>query len=95
MDGAFAPVESEETMVTCEEVRKELSNFLDGEIDPQLRAQILQHLRHCRRCSVLADSIRKVIYIVGDDRIFEVPVGYSERLHSFLDQHLAETQGET
>ncbi len=75
-------------MVTCEQVLKELSNFLDGDVDPQLRAEIVEHLRQCHRCSVLADSTRKVLYVVGDERVFEIPVGYSERLHYFLDQHL-------
>ncbi len=75
-------------MVTCEQVRKELSNFLDDDVPPQLREEILEHLRHCHRCSVLADTTRKVLFIVGDERVFEIPVGYSERLHRFLDQHL-------
>ena len=76
-------------MVSCEQVRKELSNFLDGDVAAQLRAEIEEHLRHCHRCSVLADTTRKVLLIVGDDRVFEIPMGYSERLHRFLDQHLA------
>lgn len=75
-------------MVTCEQVLKELSNFLDDDVDPRLRAEIVEHLSQCHRCSVLADSTRKVLFIVGDDRVFEIPAGYSERLHRFLDQHL-------
>jgi hypothetical protein len=71
-------------MVTCAEVLRELSNFIDGNVDPKLRAEIENHLRGCRRCSVLLDSTRKTLKIVGDDRVFEVPVGYSERLHKFL-----------
>ncbi len=75
-------------MVTCEQVRKELSNFLDGDVDARLRAEIEEHLRQCHRCTVLVNSTKKLLYIVGDDRVFEFPVGYSERLHRFLDQHL-------
>ncbi len=75
-------------MVNCEEVLQELSNYLDSELHWELRKTISEHLRSCRRCSVICDSMRKVIYIVGDDRIIEVPAGYSERLHSFLKDHL-------
>lgn len=75
-------------MVTCEQVLQELSNFIDGDIDPSLRAEIEAHLRTCHRCSVLHDSLRKVMVIVADERTFEIPVGYSERLHAFIDQHL-------
>lgn len=75
-------------MVTCAEVLRELSNFIDGDVDHKLRAEIENHLRGCRRCSVLLDSTRKTLKIVGDDRVFEVPVGYSERLHKFLTKKL-------
>ncbi len=75
-------------MVSCKTVLEQLSNFIDEEIDPGLRAEIEAHLKMCRRCSVLHDSLRKVIVIVADERTFEIPVGYSERLHSFIDRHL-------
>jgi anti-sigma factor RsiW len=75
-------------MVTCEQVLQELSNFIDRDIDPALRAEIEAHLRMCHRCSVLHDSLRKMLVIVADERTFEIPVGYSERLHAFIDQHL-------
>lgn len=75
-------------MVTCAQVLKELSNYIDEDIDPRLRAEIEEHLRGCRRCSVLLDSTRKTLRIVGDDRVFEIPVGYSERLHRFLTNRL-------
>ena len=67
---------------------QELSNFIDQDIDPELRAEIEAHLAMCHRCSVLHDTLRKVLVIVADERTFEIPVGYSERLHAFLDQHL-------
>lgn len=76
-------------MVSCENVLEQLSNFIDEEIDPTLRAEIEAHLRMCRRCSVLHDSLRKVLVIVADERTFEIPAGYSERLHAFLDQQLS------
>ena len=75
-------------MVNCETVLQELSNFIDHEIDPTLRAEIDAHLKTCHRCSVLHDSLRKLVIIVADERTFEIPVGYSERLHAFIDQHL-------
>lgn len=75
-------------MVTCEQVLQELSNFIDRDVDPALRAEIEVHLVRCRRCSVLYDSLRKMLVIVADERTFEIPAGYSERLHAFIDRHL-------
>ena len=77
-------------MVSCEHVLEELSNFIDGEIDPSLYAEIEAHLRTCHRCSIMHNSLKKMIYIVGDKRIFEIPMGYSERLHKFIDSHLSQ-----
>jgi hypothetical protein len=71
-------------MVSCAQVLKELSNYIDDDVDPKLRAEIENHLRRCHRCSVLLDSTRKTLRIVGDERVFEIPVGYKERLHRFL-----------
>ncbi len=81
-------------MVSCEKVLEELSNFIDGEVDPALRVEIEAHLKMCHRCSVLHDSLRKVLIIVGDERVFEVPAGYSERLHAFIDRIISASNGD-
>jgi Putative zinc-finger len=75
-------------MVNCEHVLNHLSSFIDQDIDDALRAEIEGHLKMCRRCSVLHDTLRKVLIIVSDERTFEIPVGYSERLHAFIDENL-------
>ncbi len=75
-------------MVKCDRVLQELSNYIDEDVDPSLRAAIEEHVRGCHRRSVLVDSTRKMLYVVGDERVFEVPVGYGERLHARLAQQL-------
>jgi len=75
-------------MVSCKKVIANLSNYLDGEVAPEMRQKIEKHLRGCHRCSAVYDSTRKMLMIVGDEQTFEIPVGYSERLHAFIDQHL-------
>ncbi len=71
-------------MVSCRHVLAELSNYLDNEVAPELRQEIEQHLRGCRRCSVVFDSVKKVLFIFSDEGVLEVPPDYSERLHSRL-----------
>ena len=75
-------------MVNCEQVLQQLSDFLDADVEPGMRREIEEHLKMCSKCSVLHDTLRKVLIIVGDDRTFEVPTGFSERLHSFISKHL-------
>jgi hypothetical protein len=75
-------------MVSCKKLADNLSLYIADEVSMELRLEIERHLSYCRRCEVLLDSVRKVLIISGDERTFEIPAGYEERLHSFLDQHL-------
>jgi hypothetical protein len=34
------------------------------------------------------DSTRNVVVLVADERVFELPAGFSERLHARLDREL-------
>ena len=67
-------------MITCEEVLRELSNYLDEELTSQLRAQVQEHLRMCRNCTVLVNTTRKTLTLVADNFVSELPHGVSERL---------------
>jgi predicted anti-sigma-YlaC factor YlaD len=73
-------------MVSCKTIIANLSEYLDGNTPLEMRQKIERHLRGCHRCSAVYDSTRKMLLITGDERIFEVPAGFSDRLHSFLDK---------
>lgn len=75
--------------VSCELVRRELlSNFIDGEIGPDLRSTIEAHLHQCPPCAALHDTIRNVLHLLEGKCFFPVPGGYSQRLRKFLTDHL-------
>lgn len=75
-------------MVSCKKLAQSLSAYMDGDLDYELSQEIEKHLSLCRCCSVLLDSVRKVVVISGDERTFELPLGYEERLHAFLDSRM-------
>jgi anti-sigma factor RsiW len=74
--------------IDCKHVWNYISAYIDGEVDAELRAQIEKHLETCEICSAILDSTRNVIVLVGDDRVFELPAGFSQRLHERLDKEL-------
>jgi len=76
--------------IDCKHVWQYISAYIDGDVDAVLRAEIDRHLEHCEICSAVMDSTRNVILLMADDRVFEIPAGYSERLHRRLDTVLAE-----
>jgi predicted anti-sigma-YlaC factor YlaD len=76
-------------MVSCKTVIANLSNYLDGEAAPEMRQKIEKHLRGCHRCTAVYDSTRNMLVITGDERVFEIPAGFSERLHTFIDKTIS------
>jgi predicted anti-sigma-YlaC factor YlaD len=76
--------------IDCKHVWEHISSYIDGDVDAILRAEIDRHLEHCEICSAVMDSTRNVVVLMADDRVFEIPAGYSERLHRRLDAVLEE-----
>jgi Putative zinc-finger len=76
-------------VMDCEQVWRHVSDYLDGEVSAELRSAIDQHLHGCQRCTAVLDGMRNVVQLYGDERMMEVPLGYSRRLHQHLDQNLS------
>lgn len=74
--------------LSCEEVRREISNYLEEDVTPQLRAALETHLKRCKPCTAVLDGVRNTISLVGDERSFAVPAGLSRRLYQKLSDHL-------
>jgi predicted anti-sigma-YlaC factor YlaD len=71
-------------VLNCKEVRREISNYLDNDITPEMRAALDAHLAQCRHCSAILDGTHNVLVLIADDRAFMLPVGFSARLHERL-----------
>ncbi len=72
----------------CKHVWEHISEYIDGSVEAKLREDIERHLEHCEICSAILDSTRNILILTADDRTFELPVGYSERLHERLAKEL-------
>ena len=70
--------------ISCVEVWREISNFLEGSVDPELRARMEAHFAVCTNCKAVLDGTKNVVKLIGDGQAFDVPVGFSERLFSKL-----------
>lgn len=78
----------------CKHVWEHISEFIDGRVDAQLRVEIEKHLEHCEICSAILDSTRNILILTADDRTFELPVGYSKRLHERLKKEIEGSEPE-
>jgi hypothetical protein len=72
-------------VISCQHLWSEISNYLEGEVEPPLRAAMEEHLRGCERCTAVLDGTRNVLQLYGDERMLEVPLGFSHRLHRRLE----------
>lgn len=78
--------------IDCEEVWRQISNYLDDEVDPELRAILASHFRNCSHCSAVLDGTRNVVKLVGDGRAFDLPANASQKFYKKLNDHLAAGQ---
>jgi anti-sigma factor RsiW len=77
--------------MNCKHVWEYISEYIDGSVEPALREEIERHLEHCQICSAILDSTRNILILTADERTFELPVGFSERLHERLARELKST----
>ena len=72
--------------ISCVEVWREISNYLDGEISRELPERMEGHFKACAHCNrgVYSDGTRNVVGLVGDGRVFQMPDGFSKRLYKKL-----------
>jgi anti-sigma factor RsiW len=67
--------------ISCVEVWREISNYLDNEISAELRERMEAHFKGCAHCTAVLDGTRNVVKLVGDGKAFQIPDGFSKRLY--------------
>ena len=80
-------------VVNCEHVWQEISNYLEGDISPDLRAAMEAHFRECRHCTAVLDGTRNIVHLYADERLIELPPGFSARWQSKLVELMPRPRG--
>jgi hypothetical protein len=80
-------------VVSCEAVWREISNYLEDDMDPGLRSAMEEHFRSCQHCTAVLEGTRNVIRLYGDDRMFELPSGFSRRMERWLTRNVVVSRG--
>lgn len=74
--------------MTCEEAFREVSNYLDGDLDDNMKRELLAHLGICHNCEVVLDTTRTTIELYCDGKLFPLPTPVRDRLHDVLRRRL-------
>ena len=75
-------------IIECKHVWEHISDYLDQTLPPEVLEQVEQHLAHCEICSAILDSTRNILILTADDRVFELPLGFSQRLHARIEEEI-------
>ena len=68
----------------CKDFLKELNEYLDGNIDVQLKTELEEHLQWCHNCFVVCNTTRKTIEIYRDNDVYPLPEPIRNRLHQAI-----------
>lgn len=66
--------------ISCLEVWRAISNYIDNEVEPELRARMEAHFKVCAHCTAVLDGTRNVVKLVADGVEYRMPEGFGKRL---------------
>jgi anti-sigma factor RsiW len=78
--------------LNCQEVIREISNYLDGDLDASMKREIELHLKDCSECSVMVNQTKLTVDIFCDSELVELPAAVRERLHQALRRKMQESR---
>jgi anti-sigma factor RsiW len=70
--------------LNCKEVVRQLSEYLDGELEAGLAQALEQHLAGCHDCRIIVDTTRKTVEIFCNSEPLSLPTPVHERLMKAL-----------
>jgi anti-sigma factor RsiW len=76
--------------ISCVEVWRDISDYVDDDLDRDTKARLEYHFGHCRDCKAVLDGMRNLVALVGDDQVFEFDDRINDRLTAALSKRIAE-----
>lgn len=75
-----------EHKVTCKNFLEEISDYIDGGLDEEIRVSIEAHLAKCPDCWVVFDETKRTVQIFRSMECQPLPKGVQDRLLSALEK---------
>ena len=76
--------------ISCVEVWRQISDYVDDDVDPVMKARLEFHLERCKHCQAILDGTRNVVALVGDEQTFAFDDTVSDRITSALAKKIAD-----
>jgi anti-sigma factor RsiW len=76
--------------LNCKGVIREISNYIDGELEVSVKQELERHLDHCEDCKMVVDQTRLTVNVFCDSKPVELSGEVKSRLHDALRRKLHE-----
>lgn len=76
--------------MNCRGVIREISNYIDGELELPVKQELERHLEHCGDCNLVVNQTRLTVDVFCDAKPVELPSDVKSRLHDALRRKLRE-----
>ena len=70
--------------MTCTDFLSRMTDYFDGQIGPELLAEVRAHLYECHHCEVVVNTTRQTIEVYRDHEVYEFSPELRERLHAAI-----------
>ncbi len=81
--------------MSCEEIWREVPNYIGGKLSAGLRAGIEEHFKDCKHCIAALGGTGNVLRLVGDAAAFDSRVGQSNRSDQGVNRKREQTRRTT
>nr|MBN2277982.1 zf-HC2 domain-containing protein [candidate division Zixibacteria bacterium] len=73
-------------MKSCKKHIQHICDYIDGEIDESLCFELEQHLKECKDCRIMVDTLRQTVILCREGRKKPLPRELEERLSDAIRQ---------
>ncbi len=77
-------------MLTCKQFLQELNDYLDPNIDAEMKNHLNAHVTQCPNCFVIVDTTMKTLQVFKGVEPQTIPEDVKARLWQALDRKMAE-----
>jgi Putative zinc-finger len=77
-------------LLTCKRFLEELNDYLEENLDPQIRSELQRHVNECPNCWVICNTTEKTLKVFKGMECKPVPEEIQQRLFDALAKRIAE-----
>lgn len=71
----------------CHDYIQELNDYLDGDLDESICADIEKHIGHCENCRIMIDTMQQTVKLCREGKEEKLPPVLENKLNNLLKDH--------